>query len=156
MKASRRAWEGCSWAPSPALTTAQRNTRASIQGTPAEALRTTTTSGCMASMFRAVSTRVSPLPRLEAEALKLITSAESILPAISKEVRVRVEGSKKRFTTSRPRSVGTFLMGRAMISLSERAVSRMDSTSARESSEIPRTWKGAGRSGLMAPPRRGP
>ena len=44
-------------------------------------------------MFRAVSSSVSPFPALDVEAEKLITSAESHFPAISKDVRVRVEGS---------------------------------------------------------------
>jgi len=47
----------------------------------------------MASMFRAVSRKLSPFSALEPEAEKLMTSAESHLPAISKEVRVRVEAS---------------------------------------------------------------
>ena len=44
-------------------------------------------------MLRAVSSRLSPLSALEPEAEKLMTSAESHLPAISNEVRVRVEDS---------------------------------------------------------------
>ncbi len=44
-------------------------------------------------MFLAVSMKLSPLPTLLPEAEKLITSAESHLPAISKDVRVRVEAS---------------------------------------------------------------
>ena len=90
---SSRAWVGCSWAPSPALTTPQRRCRASSAGAPAAWWRTTTTSGLMASMLRAVSSRLSPLSALEPEAEKLITSAESHLPAISNEVRVRVDDS---------------------------------------------------------------
>ena len=39
------------------------------------------------------------------------TSAESRFPAISNDVRVRVDASKKRLMTVFPRSVGTFLMG---------------------------------------------
>ena len=53
----------------------------------------------------------------------LITSAERRFPAISKEVRVRVEGSKKRLMTVRPRSVGTFFISRAYISRNLSAVS---------------------------------
>jgi hypothetical protein len=45
----------------------------------------------MAAMLRAVSTKDSPLDALEPEAAKLITSADSHLPAISNDVRVRVE-----------------------------------------------------------------
>ena len=42
-----------------------------------------------------------------------MTSAESRLAAASKEIRVRVESSKKRLTTVRPRRVGSFLIGRS-------------------------------------------
>jgi hypothetical protein len=41
----------------------------------------------------------------------LITSAPSRLPASSKEVRVRVELSKNRLMTVRPRSSESFLSG---------------------------------------------
>ena len=44
-------------------------------------------------MFLAVSMKLSPLAALEPPAEKLITSADSHLPAISNEVRVRVEFS---------------------------------------------------------------
>ena len=64
----------------------------------------TSTSGCIASRFFTVSRSVSPFTALDVEALMLITSAPSRLPASSNEVRVRVEASKKRFTTSCPRS----------------------------------------------------
>ena len=47
----------------------------------------------MASMFFAVSSRLSPFSALEPEAEKLMTSAESHLPAISNDVRVRVDAS---------------------------------------------------------------
>ena len=51
------------------------------------------------------------------EAEKLMTSADMRLPAISKLVRVRVDGSRKRLMTVRPRSVGSFLMVRSLTSL---------------------------------------
>jgi len=38
-------------------------------------------------------------------------SAESRLAASSNDVRVRVDGSRKKRTTVRPRRAGTFLMG---------------------------------------------
>jgi hypothetical protein len=47
----------------------------------------------MAARFLAVSSMDSPLARLEPEAATLTTSAESHLPAISNEVRVRVLAS---------------------------------------------------------------
>ena len=82
-------------------------------------------SGDIASRLRAVSRSVSPLVTLEVEALMLMASAERRLAAISKEVRVRVEGSKKRLMTVRPRSVGTFLISRREMSRKDSAVSRM-------------------------------
>ena len=69
------------------------SSRARIAAAPAEEWRTTTTSGLMAAMFLAVSMKLSPLAALEALAEKLMTSADSHLPAISNEVRVRVEFS---------------------------------------------------------------
>ena len=39
------------------------------------------------------------------------TSADSRFPAISNDVRVRVDASKKRLITVLPRKVGTFFMG---------------------------------------------
>ena len=90
---SSRAWVGCSWAPSPALTTAHLRARARSWAAPEAPWRTTTTSGLMASMFFAVSRSVSPFAALDPAALQFTTSAESHLPAISKEVRVRVEAS---------------------------------------------------------------
>ena len=42
-----------------------------------------------------------------------MTSALSRLAAASKEIRVRVESSKNRLTTVRPRSAGSFLIGRS-------------------------------------------
>ena len=84
------------------------------------------TSGAMASRFLAVSTRVSPFTMLLEEVEILMASALSRLAAISKEVRVRVEASKKRLMTVFPRSVGTFLMGRVEISRRDLAVSRIN------------------------------
>ena len=46
--------------------------------------------------------------------LRLITSAESRLAAISKVVRVRVEFSKNRLKTLLPRSSGTFFTSRSV------------------------------------------
>ena len=54
-----------------------------------------------------------------------MTSAESLLAANSKLEAVRVEDSKKRFTTVRPRSVGSFFTSRCWTSCIDPAVSRM-------------------------------
>ena len=78
-----------------------------------------------------MSLRLSPLDTLDPFALKLMTSAESRLAAASKEMRVRVESSKKRLTTVRPRSVGSFLTGRSDKRASSSAVSRMSVASAK-------------------------
>ncbi len=79
----------------------------------------------IASMFRAVSMKVSPLERLETLAEKSWVSAESRLAARLKLVRVRVEFSKKRLKTIRPWSAGTFLRLRVETSANESAVSRI-------------------------------
>src|SRR5260221_6010307 len=94
-------------------------------------------SGAIASMLRAVSMSVSPFTRLEAEALKLRESAERRFSASSNDVRVRVDGSMKRFTTVLPRSVGTFLISRREISSNDSAVSRMRTISSGASGSIP-------------------
>ena len=64
----------------------------------------------MACNVIAVSFKDSPLLILDPLAEKLITSAESLLAAASKEILVRVESSAKRFTIVRPRKVGSFFI----------------------------------------------
>ena len=112
VNASSNACVGCSCMPSPALMIAERQIRDSRSGAPDEACRMTIMSGDIASMLRTVSTRVSPLVTLEVAAAMLSVSALSRFSAISNDVRVLVLGSKKRLTTVRPRSVGTFLIAR--------------------------------------------
>ena len=104
VNASSSACVGCSWVPSPALTTLDftQPECASRCGAPLEPCRTTTASAPIASRVSAVSLRLSPLLSEEPLAAKLITSADSRLAAASKEIRVRVESSKKRLTTVRP------------------------------------------------------
>src|SRR2546425_8828827 len=68
----------------------------------------------------------------------LTASAERRFAAISNEVRVRVEASKKRLMTVLPRRVGTFLIVRAETSLNDSAVSRIMFISSIGSSLIPR------------------
>ncbi len=95
VNASSRAWVGCSWVPSPALTTAPRvhPACASRCGAPEAGCRMTTASAPIASSVSAVSLRLSPLETLDPLAEKLMTSAESRFAAASKEIRVRVESS---------------------------------------------------------------
>ena len=57
--------------------------------------------------------------------LRLMTSADRRLAAISNVVRVRVEFSKNRLNTALPRSNGTFFTSRSEIDTNGSAVSRM-------------------------------
>src|SRR5262249_2998083 len=79
---------------------------------PAEEWRITMQSGAIASRLRAVSSSVSPFDTLDVDTLMFTASAERRLAAISNDVRVRVDGSKKRLMTVRPRNAGTFLISR--------------------------------------------
>src|SRR5947199_244423 len=83
----------------------------------------------IACNVRAVSLSDSPFATLDPPALKLITSAESRLAASSNEILVRVEFSRKKFTTVRPRRAGTFLITRVPTSRNDSAVSRIRVTS---------------------------
>src|SRR6266545_2667399 len=98
----------------------------------------TTMSIRIASRFRAVSTRVSPLMTLEPDAATFTVSAESLFSANSKEILVRVELSKKRLTIVEPRRAGTFLIARSLISLNGSAVSRMRSICSLDNGSRPR------------------
>ena len=63
---------------------------------------------------------------LDPDAATLTVSAESRFSANSNEMRVRVDASKNRLTIVAPRSVGTFLIARSLISLNGSAVSRIN------------------------------
>src|SRR5437667_397242 len=78
-----------------------------------------------------------PFVRLDVEAERLITSALKRKAASSNEVRVRVLGSTKKFTSVLPRSAGTFLISRVPTCLKASAVSRMKLISSAESSRRP-------------------
>src|SRR6266496_4272734 len=96
-------------------------------------------SAFIATRLSTVSSSVSPLLVDDTPMLRLITSAESRLAAISKVVRVRVEFSKNRLKTERPRSSGTFFTSRSEIDANGTAVSRMPTiTSAGRSSSVSR------------------
>ncbi len=138
VNASSSACVGCWCIPSPALTTAESTQPAcaSVCGAPDAWWRITTASAPMACRVRAVSLRDSPLETLDPLAEKLMTSAESRLAAVSNEIRVRVESSKNRLTTVRPRSVGSFLISRDCVAAIWAAVSRMRIASARERSAV--------------------
>ena len=70
----------------------------------------------------AVSFSDSPFSTDEPVDLIESVSAESRLAASSNEDDVRVEDSKKTFTTRRPRSVGSFFVSRSCESANECAV----------------------------------
>src|SRR5437773_10426850 len=138
VKASRRAWVGCSCAPSPALMIDAGSRSASIFGAPGCLWRITIMSGCMAIRFCAVSISVSPFSTEEPEAEKFSVSADRRFSAISNETRVPVDASMKRLITSCPRSAGTFFTGRSLTSLKPSAVSRISVISSGESCSMPR------------------
>src|SRR6516162_414456 len=96
-------------------------------------------SAFIATRLSTVSSSVSPLLVDENPMFKLITSAERRFAAISNVVRVRVEFSKNRLNTERPRSSGTFLTSRSAIETNGTAVSRMRTmTSAGNPSSVSR------------------
>ena len=111
--------------PSPALMTFDSMRSARKCAAPDAPWRITTMSIRIASRFRAVSTSVSPFDTLEPDDGTLTVSADSRFSANSKEMRVRVDASKNRLTIVVPRSAGTFLIVRSLISLNGSAVSRM-------------------------------
>src|ERR1700704_4776754 len=96
-------------------------------GAPLCAWRTTNMSAFIATRLSMVSSSVSPLLVDETPTLRLMTSAERRLAAISNVVRVRVLFSKKRLNTVLPRSSGTFLTSRSAIDTNGTAVSSMRS-----------------------------
>src|SRR5512134_3014572 len=124
---SSRPCVGCAWRPSPALITCSCGFtwRATRYGAPEEPWRTTKMSACIAERLATVSSSDSPLEVELTATLRLMTSAERRLAAISKVVRVRVEPSKNRLNTLLPRSSGTFLMSRSVTPAKDSAVSRI-------------------------------
>src|SRR2546425_2801972 len=88
-------------------------------------------SACIADRFATVSSSDSPLVCEESAMLRLMTSAERRLAAISKVVRVRVEGSKNRLNTLLPRSNGTFFTSRSVTPTKDSAVSRICTSTSR-------------------------
>ena len=73
-------------------------------GVPASLARQMNMSTFMASMVWMVSARLSPFTTEEVEPPMEMESAERRFSASSKELLVRVEGSRNRFTMVRPRS----------------------------------------------------
>ena len=104
VSASSSACVGCSCAPSPALTTEPSTFCASSSTAPDAWCRITSMSGCMALSVIAVSISVSPFFTDEVLTDMFITSAPRRLPASSNDDWVRVEASKNRLISVRPRS----------------------------------------------------
>src|SRR3954464_2923691 len=127
VKRSSNPCVGWAWRPSPALTTCWCGftCRAMRKGAPEELCRTTKMSACIAERFAPVSRNDSPLLCEETARIRLMTLAESRLAAISKVVRVRVDGSKNRLKTLFPRSSGTFFTSRSVTPTNDSAVRRI-------------------------------
>src|SRR3989442_10690932 len=127
VKRSSSPWVGCACRPSPAFTTCSCGLtwRAMRNGAPEELCRTTKMSACIADRFATVSSSDSPFDCEETAMFRLITSADRRFAAISKVVRVRVEGSKTRLKTLLPRSSGTFFTSRSVTPTNDSAVSRI-------------------------------
>lgn len=96
MKASSKAWLGCSLVPSPALIIDEEIYCLSKPTIPLALWRMATKSGSIALMVLAVSIKLSPFFKDESEMSMLTTSIPNLLAAISKEVLVLVEFSKKK------------------------------------------------------------
>src|SRR5438105_9093901 len=160
VSASSSAWVGCSCAPSPALMTLARTARDTARGAPAAGWRTTNTSAPIASRLRTVSCSDSPLLTLEASFWKLSTSAPSACAATSKELRVRVEASKKSVTTVRPgsspcRGGGPFpARADARSRLNRPANPKSSSICSRRSDSMSSKCRGNGTSDAMQEPAR--
>ena len=84
-----------------------------------------------------ISINVSPFFTELLEALKLITSAESLFSASSNDSLVLVEFSKNKFAIVISLSEGTFLIGLLMTSLKLSAVLKINSISSLVRSLIP-------------------
>src|SRR5690349_10890246 len=124
---SSRPCVGCAWRPSPALTTCSCGLTwlAMRNGAPEEAWRTTKMSACIAERLATVSSSDSPLVCEDTAMFRLITSADRRFAAISKVVRVRVDGSKNKLKTLLPRRSGTFFTSRSVTPANDSAVSRI-------------------------------
>ena len=119
-------------------------TRATSCGAPMCGCLITITSGSYAPSVSAVSLSDSPLSTDEPELLIDIVSAESRFAASSKLDDVRVDDSKKRLTTCRPRSVGSFFTSRSSERSKLRAVPSRRETSSCVRSSIEMRWRRGG------------
>src|SRR6267142_6627516 len=140
---SSRPWVGWAWRPSRALITwtCGATWLAMRCAAPLEECLTTNMSACIADRFATVSRSDSPFVCDETAMFRLMTSAERRFAAISKVVRVRVEGSKNRLNTDLPRRSGTFFTSRSATPMNDAAVSRICKSTPRGSpSMVSRCW----------------
>ncbi len=111
-------------------------------GTPDEAWRMITASMPMASMVSTVSLSDSPFLSEDDAAEKERTSADMRLAAVSNDIRVRVDSSKKRVATVRPRRAGTLGLLRRPTSTKESATRSTSAMPSRSRSAMLRRWGG--------------
>src|SRR5690606_6146618 len=144
---SSRPCVGCECRPSPALMTLTESPRicvrccAIMKGAPLCAWRTMNMSASIAARLSIVSSSDSPFEVDDVLMLRLTTSADRRLAAISNVVRVRVEFSKNRLNTDLPRSSGTFLTSRSDTPTKLEAVSRMRWIISRDRPSIDSRWR---------------
>ena len=101
----------------------------------------------MASTVSMVSRSDSPFFTDEDPAEKESTSADIRLAAVSNDMRVRVESSKNRVATVRPRRVGTFGLARRPTSAKESVTRSTSAISSAPRSSMPSRWVGNGLTG---------
>ena len=104
VRASKRAWVGCSWLPSPALITQASTLFEILLLIPSSGCLTIKTSGFIELIVVIVSKSVSPLFIELSFTATLIRSAPNLLAATSKLVRVLVESSKNKLKIVLPSS----------------------------------------------------
>src|SRR5438552_15470498 len=134
---------GCAWRPSPALITCtcEATWFAIRWAAPLEECRTTNMSACIAQRLSTVSSKVSPLVEDDTVIFRLMASAVRRFAAVSKVVRVRVEGSKSRLNTDLRRRRRTFFTSRSVTPMKDAAVSRVCTRISRGSpSIVSRCW----------------
>ena len=125
---SSRPCVGCAWRPSPALITATPGLHVARDEVRRARLRVAHDEhvGLHRRQVRdGVEQRLALGRSTRRRSLRLMTSADRRLAAISKVVRVRVEGSKNRLKIALPRSSGTFFTSRSDTETNWSAVSRM-------------------------------
>ncbi len=98
----------------------------------------------IASTVSTVSRSDSPLLTEEEPAANESTSADIRLAAVSNDIRVRVESSKNRVATVRPRRVGTLGLARRPTSTKESVTRSTSAISSAPRSSMLSRWVGNG------------